>query len=161
MALQHDLELLKRVPLLEGFPDEQLRLIAFGSERELIRAGRELYRLGDESHGGYVVAGGQIDLVVYRGNREIVVDSRHEAMLVGELGLITTSIRATSAVSRTNSEVLFVPRALFQRMLNSFPESAAILHARISATVHTMLEQLQSLHAEIEKAPRFRPTRRR
>ncbi len=161
MALQNDVELLKRVALLRDFPDEQLRLLAFGAERELVRAGRELYRPGDESHGGYVVSGGQIDLVIYRGSREVVVDSCGEATLVGELGLVTDSIRATSAVARANSEVLFVPRVLFHRMLTSYPESAVIVHERISASVHSMLRQLEELHSVIQSAPKFDLPKRR
>ncbi len=161
MALQNDVDLLKRVDLLRGFPDEQLRLLAFGAERELVRAGRELFRTGDESQGGYVVSGGQIDLVIYRGSREVVVDTCAEATLVGELGLVTAATRATSAVARVNSEVMFVPRVLFHRMLSSYPESAAIVHERISASVHSMLRQLEELHSVIQAAPKFDLPKRR
>ena len=155
MALQNDLDLLLSVDLFQGFPEEQLRLLAFGTERELLRAGRELFRLGDASNGGYVIAGGQIDMIMFRGHREIILDSGYQGGLIGELGLITQAIRSTNAVARTNSEVMFIPRTLFHRMLNTYPESAAILHQRISLSVHRMLEQLHALRDSIDAAPKF------
>jgi CRP-like cAMP-binding protein len=157
MSLENDLHLLSRVALFDGFPPEQLRLLAFGTERELLRAGRELFKQGDTSSGGYVIAGGQIDLVIYRGNREVLLDSRHEAQIIGELGLITAAVRTASAVARTNSEVMFIPRMLFHRMLNAFPDSAVVLHRRISQSVLQMLAQLERLHEAIESAPKFPP----
>jgi CRP-like cAMP-binding protein len=159
MSLDNDLHLLSRVELFQGFPPEQLRLLAFGTERELLRAGRELFKQGDISSGGYVIAGGQIDLVIYRGSREVVLDSRHEGAVIGELGLITAAQRTTSAVARTNSEAMFIPRMLFHRMLNAFPQTAAVLHQRISRSVLHMLQQLEKLHETMEAAPRF-PDRR-
>lgn len=161
MALQHDLDLLQRVALFRDFPEDQLRLLAFGTERDLLRAGRELFRQGEKSQGGFVIAGGQIDLVMYRGGRELVMDSCGEASLVGELGLVTQSHQATAAVARTNSEAMFIPRALFHRMLNTFPQTAAVLHERIAASVHSMLQQLELLHASIEAAPKFQLPKRK
>lgn len=155
MSLDNDLHLLSRVALFDGFPPEQLRLIAFGTERELLRAGRELFKQGDVSTGGYVIAGGQIDQVIYRANREVLLDSRFESQVIGELGLITAAVRTASAVARTNSEVMFIPRMLFHRMLNAYPETAAILHQRISRSVLDMLEQLERLHETIQSAPKF------
>jgi CRP-like cAMP-binding protein len=155
MSLENDLHLLSRVELFQGFPPEQLRLLAFGTERELLRAGRELFKQGDVSSGGYVIAAGQIDLVIYRGSREVLLDTRYESEVIGELGLITAAQRTASAVARTNSEAMFIPRMLFHRMLNAFPESAAVLHQRISRSVVQMLQQLERLHATMESAPKF------
>ena len=39
MTLADDIQLLSRVPLFDGFPEEQLRLLAFGSKRMFMRSG--------------------------------------------------------------------------------------------------------------------------
>jgi len=161
MSLEQDIELLSRVALLRGIAAEQLRLLAFGTERELLRSGRELFRTGDQTPGGYVVCGGQIDLVIHRGNREIVLDTRHEAQSIAELGLITPVRQVFTGMARSNSEVIFIPRVLFHRMLNTFPETAAMLHHRITVAFGDMLKKLESLRETIEGAPRFAPAKER
>jgi CRP-like cAMP-binding protein len=159
MSLEQDIDLLSRVALLRGIPHEQLRLLAFGTERELLRSGKELFRIGDQTPGGYVVCGGQIDLVLYRAGREILLDSRREAESISEFGLITPIRQAFTALARTNSEVIFIPRVLFHRMLNTFPDTAALLHQRITVAFAAMLKQLEALQETIENAPRFDPAR--
>ncbi len=44
-------------------------------------------------------------------------------------------------------------------MLNAFPDSAVVLHQRISRSVLQMLQQLERLHEAIESAPKFPPRR--
>ena len=70
MALSDDIELLGGITLFEGFPAEQLRLLAFGSRRLFLRGGEVLFQEGDASDGGYVIVKGQLDLTVMAGNRE-------------------------------------------------------------------------------------------
>jgi CRP-like cAMP-binding protein len=159
MSLEQDIDLLSRVGLLHGIAPEQLRLLAFGTERELLRSGKELFRTGDQTPGGYVVCGGQVDLVLYRSGREILLDSRREAESIAELGLITPIRQAFTAIARTNSEVIFIPRVLFHRMLTTFPETAALMHQRITIAFAAMLKQLETLQETIDKAPRFDPAK--
>lgn len=159
MALEEDIELLASVEMFREFPEEQLRLIAFGTEREYLPGGRELFVQGDEAGGGYVVAKGQIDIVTYRGRREIILDSCLSGSLIGELALITRNQRIVNAVARTNSEVLYIPRLLFHRMLNAYPETAAVLHDRISQSVRRLTHQMSRVRDKMDQIPDlYRPS---
>lgn len=149
MSLDQDIALLARVSLFQGFTPEQLRLIAFGSERERLPAGAALYREGETASGGYVVASGQIDLMIMKGAREIAIESCNAGGLVGEMALIASNRRSTDAVARTDSEVLYIPRALFHRMLREYPETAAFLHGRIAQTVRRLMKQIEDVNARI------------
>lgn len=142
MGFEQDIALLSRVALFRDFTVEQLRLLAFGIERQWFNAGQELFSRGELSDGGYVVARGQIDIVAMRNNREIILDTCLEASLIGEMALIASNRRIATAVARVNSEVMFVPRALFHRMLKEYPEMAMMLHQRVSQNVERMMIQI-------------------
>ncbi|GIK82746.1 MAG: cyclic nucleotide-binding protein [Alphaproteobacteria bacterium] len=150
MTLDRDIALLSRVNLFQGFTPEQLRLIAFGTERERLPAGALLYREGETADGGYVVAHGQIDLVLPRGRREMVLESCGEGSLVGEMALIAANRRSTDALARLDSEVLYVPRTLFHRMLREYPETAAFLHGRIAQAVRRLVKQIDEVNRRLD-----------
>ena len=150
MGFEQDIALLSRVSLFRDFSVEQLRLLAFGIERQWFNAGQELFARGELSDGGYVVARGQIDIVAMRNDREILLDSCLEAALIGEMALIASNRRIETAVARVNSEVMFVPRALFHRMLREYPEMAMMLHHRISQNVNRMMTQIAKVGENME-----------
>jgi CRP-like cAMP-binding protein len=153
MGLEQDIELLARVALFQDFGIEQLRLIAFGTEREQLKTGTLLFSSGDESDGGYVVANGQVDIVVYRDEHEFILERCYEASLIGEMALITGNRRATAAIARQNSDLLFIPRSLFHRLLREYPDIAALLHGRIARSIRTMVHQMEKIHERLSDIP--------
>ena len=146
MALSDDIELLGGITLFEGFPAEQLRLLAFGSRRLFLRGGEVLFQEGDASDGGYVIVKGQLDLTVMAGNREKVLSSQLAGSLVGEVALVTSNRRVTNAIARTNCELIFMPRELFLRMLREYPELAASMHQRLADAVRLMMKDMSEVH---------------
>lgn len=153
MTLAQDIELLARVSLFEGFPDEQLRLLAFGSKRIFLRGGEVVFREGALSDGGYVVVSGQVDILVERNGRELIMASQLENSLIGEMALITTNRRVATALARTNAELIFIPRDLFKRMLGEYPQLAEKLHERISRSVRAMLKQMEAVQTRLSGIP--------
>jgi hypothetical protein len=55
MAIEDDIRILETVGLFETFTRDQLRLLAFGTERLVLREGRELYREGQAADCAYVI----------------------------------------------------------------------------------------------------------
>jgi CRP-like cAMP-binding protein len=153
MTLADDIQLLSRVPLFDGFPEEQLRLLAFGSKRMFMRPGEALYQQDAVSDGGYVVVTGQVDLVVHAGQREIVLASYLANSLIGELALITANRRIATAVVRGNCELVFIPRQLFRRMLEEYPELAEKLQSRIMHSVQRMLSEMAEVQEKMAGIP--------
>ena len=149
MSLDDDMGLLAKVGLFQGFTPDQLRLLAFGAEREHLASGEALFAEGDAAEGGYVVAFGHIDLLVRRGRRQVVIESVEEGGLVGEIAMIAANRRATDAVARVDSDVLFITRPLFLRLLREYPETAAALHAHIAYSVRQLTEQLSDVHGRL------------
>lgn len=139
--------------MFQSFETEQLRLIAFGTERRRLRKGACLFQQGEKSDGGYVVASGQIDIVMSQGGHEVTLESVTESGLIGELALITANKRVASAVARVESDVLFVPRALFHRLLQEYPQMAALLHARIAHSVRGIVAQMEAVRRKLAELP--------
>ena len=62
MALEDDIATLAGAPLFHLLERDALRLVAFAAETRALRAGDVLFRRGDRSDGGHVVARGAIAL---------------------------------------------------------------------------------------------------
>jgi CRP-like cAMP-binding protein len=150
MALDDDIAFLARVNLFKGFSRDQLRLLAFGAEREIVRAGNYLFRRDDDANGGYLVAAGQINLVVEKPEGEFILDRCHEGTLIGEAALVAPGKRIADAIARLDSEVILVPRSLFRRMLNEYPQSAAALQQEILQSVRRMLLRLEKMQKKLD-----------
>lgn len=149
MALDDDIRILSGVNLFSGFTQEQLRLLAFGTETMRLSAGRELYREGAAADCGFVVAGGTVGLYRNRDGERIKVGTAEPGALLGEFALIAEARRLTGAMAETDIEVIRLNRTLFRRILQEYPELAAQLHRRIA-------DDLQQMIARIERlAPRF------
>lgn len=151
MALDDDIRILSGVKLFEGFSQEQLRLLAFGTETMHLPADRKLYREEDEADSAYVVVSGGITLFRESDENRTPIAIVKPGAILGELALIADTRRLTSAAAATDSEVLRLNRKMFHRILEEYPELALRLHRRIT-------EELQALIRRIEElAPRFTP----
>lgn len=153
MHLEEAIEHLCKVQLFQGFPEDQLRLLAFGSEQLSLRPGDIVFRQNDLSDGGYVILSGQVDLVIHKDGEEIPVAKFMSHALVGEVALISVNRRVTTAIARTPAQLMHIPRAVFRRMLDEYPELAILLHQRIGESVKEMVFKLQRIQDKLEKIP--------
>ncbi|ANG98018.1 MULTISPECIES: cyclic nucleotide-binding domain-containing protein [Brucella] len=144
MALDDDIRILGSVGLFESFTPEQLRLLAFGAERLVLRAGRELFREGQSADCGYIVVSGNITLFHDADEGRIAIRPVGPGAMLGEMALIAQTTRLTGALAEEETEVIRISRAIFRRILEEYPEAAASLHAHIS-------KNLLQLIADIEK----------
>ncbi|WP_019170880.1 cyclic nucleotide-binding domain-containing protein [Pseudaminobacter salicylatoxidans] len=151
MALDDDIRILSGVKLFEGFSQEQLRLLAFGTETMRLPAGRKLYLEDDEADSAYVVISGGIILFHEHDQNRTPIAIIPPGAILGELALIADTRRLTSAAAESDSEVMRLNRRMFHRILEEYPDLAVRLHQRIT-------EELQALIRRIEAmAPRFTP----
>ncbi|MBC2883857.1 cyclic nucleotide-binding domain-containing protein [Ochrobactrum sp. CM-21-5] len=149
MALDDDIRILGTVGLFESFTPEQLRLLAFGAERLVLRAGRELFREGQSADCAYIVVSGNITLFHETDQGRVTIRPVAPGAMLGEMALIAQTTRLTGALAEVETEVIRISRSIFRRILEEYPEVAAMLHTHIS-------RNLLELIGEIEKvAPRL------
>ena len=150
MSLEDDIRVLSQVKFFDNINADQLRLLAFGAETVILHAGAELFLRDAPSDCGYVVISGLIDLTIIHGGEEKIVGSVEAGGLLGELALISDNLRPTGAVARRDSRLFRIPRVLFMRMLEKYPESAYDLHQKILRSVRTTIMQLDGLKIKLE-----------
>ena len=150
MSLDTDIELLSRVALFEGFRPDHLRLLAFGAEARTLGRGTQVYLEGTRADGGTVIVRGQIRLT--SGEAHCTVTTHGAGALLAETALITPVEHAATAEAIEHTEVLKIPRPLFLRMLEEYPELAGILQRRLARRVVGFVDKLDILRARLDHA---------
>ena len=74
--------------------------------------------------------------------------SRPAGALLGETALLIATARPATARALDSSRLLRIPRPLFLRMLEGFPEAARTLRAQLGARVGETLAALETVRAE-------------
>ncbi|SHK68426.1 cyclic nucleotide-binding protein [Bradyrhizobium lablabi] len=120
MSIEDDVALLERVPTLRLLGTTALRMLAIGSEQRNFARGDVLFNAGDDADAGFIVQRGAFRIDDGAG-AEIVVGP---GALIGELALIATMRRPSSAIALEQSTVIRIARSLFQRVLESDPAAA-------------------------------------
>lgn len=147
-GLQDDIALLSSVPLFAGMNDGQLRLVAFGAERRRLSPGQALFREHAPAECAYIVAGGQVDLTVTgRDGKPELRETVGAGTLLSELALVTLVERKYTATARAEAEVLRITRSLFLRLLEEYPEIAAMVQERLRENLAAMVGGIEALDA--------------
>lgn len=141
MALDDDIAVLARVALFASFGNEQLRLIAFGAEPYDLPNGGFLCRSGDIADGGFVLVSGKLARLNDNANSVDRTFSQ-SGTLIGELSLLIRCAWQNTVVAEQASRLLRLPRPLFRRILEEYPQTAfeleKILTADLSSKVRLM-----------------------
>lgn len=133
----------RTLDMFAGFSDEQLRLLAFVCEDVSLRPGDGLYAAGDAANGAYVLVSGALEA----GSDADEAGGRFRiepVSLIGELGLMLTRPRATTVRAIHRSQLLFVPREPFLKLLRTDPalaeDVAATLRAELARYLDTIVQ---------------------
>ncbi len=145
MSLESDIAILRNVRLFDGLETDQLRLLAFGAEHRRLRTGEFVFRENARADAGFVIVSGSVVLTRGRGEGAKVVSRHGPGTLLGEICLITETTRPTNAQTETDCDIIRISRTLFRRMLEEYPEFAAVLHQRIRDELEAMLADIERL----------------
>ncbi len=101
-----------------------MRILAIGAETRYVHGGEVLFNAGDAAEGGFVVQEGSFSLSASPASdgRAVIVGP---FTLLGEVALFTETTRPATATALEPSTVLSIPRPLFLKMLDSFPDCGA------------------------------------
>jgi CRP-like cAMP-binding protein len=146
MAIDDDITFLERVPTLSLLGRQALRILAIGAETRYIHSGEVLFKRGDEADGAYVIQEGRFKLSSNDGN-ELTVGP---CTLLGEVALFSETLRPATARALEPSTVLRIPRFLFVRMLDSFPEAARKLREILAARLDQATREISNVRAVLD-----------
>ena len=146
MAIDDDITFLERVPTLSLLGRQALRILAIGAETRYIHSGEVLFKRGEEADGAYVIQEGRFKLSSNDGN-ELTVGP---CTLLGEVALFSETRRPATARALEPSTVLRIPRFLFVRMLDSFPEAARKLREILAARLDQATREISNVRAVLD-----------
>jgi CRP-like cAMP-binding protein len=146
MAIDDDITFLERVPTLSLLGRQALRILAIGAETRYIHSGEVLFKRGEEADGAYVIQEGRFKLSSNDGD-ELTVGP---CTLLGEVALFSETRRPATARALEPSTVLRIPRFLFVRMLDSFPEAARKLREILAARLDQATREISNVRAVLD-----------
>jgi CRP-like cAMP-binding protein len=153
MAIEDDINFFEKVPTLSMLGRGALRILAIGAESRYVHSGETLFAVGDDANGGYVVQEGSFRLSPRGGDpaKSIRVGI---GTLLGELALFTETMRPVTATALEPSTVLCIPRPLFLKMLDGYPDAAVRLREILAGRTDESERDLQRLRAVIDPSAR-------
>jgi CRP-like cAMP-binding protein len=124
MTIEDDIAFFERVPTLGFLGRDALRILAIGADSRYVHGGEILFNTGDEADSAFVIQEGSFSLAsgLAPDNGKPMVVGR--GSLIGELALLIDSKRASTATALEPSTVLRIPRTLFLKVLDGFPDVA-------------------------------------
>jgi CRP-like cAMP-binding protein len=150
MSIDDDIAFLNRVPTLALLGREPLRILAIGAENRYVHDGDVLFREGEAADGGYVVQEGAFSLTsqhISPGMRPVTVGP---GALLGEIALLTNTVRPATATALEPSSVIRIPRTLFMKMLEGYPDAARRLRKMIADRADQAMEEIRSVRPVLD-----------
>ena len=147
MTIEDDIGFFERVPTLSLLGRQALRILAIGAETRYIHGGEVLFNACDEADGGFVIQEGRFSLASSEDDRTITVGP---FTLLGELALFTETQRPATATALEPSTVLLIPRELFIKMLDSFPDAARKLREILAKRLDISAREIDNVRAVLD-----------
>ena len=151
MTIEDDIAFLERVPALRLLGRDALRILAIGSETRYIHEGISLFGEGEDADAAYVVQEGSFDLVSQKSNTPPSVAV--PGTLIGELALLTETRRPATATAREPSSVVRIPRQLFLKMLEGYPDAARRMRDAMAARVNQTAGEFARVRSALAGGP--------
>ncbi len=146
MALENDMAVLARVPMFATLGDDQLRLIAFGAEPYDLVEGRRLCRAGDMAECAFVLTSGTLARLAGDDEDDQIERSFSEpGTLIGELSLLTRCEWQSTIIAQTQCRLLRLPRPLFRRILDEYPNTALDIKERMTADLSAKVRLMEAV----------------
>lgn len=92
-----------------------------------VSTGVPLIREGEPGRGLFIVLAGEVDVTKVDGDSKVLLASLKPGDVFGEISLLHDEVATASVTSARPSTVLFLERAVFQKLIEAFPEIRAKL----------------------------------
>ncbi|AFY48639.1 sigma-54 interacting regulator,cyclic nucleotide-binding protein [Nostoc sp. PCC 7524] len=143
-------------------PPEALQAIANSFHYFRVAPQTLIYQEGQTPTGLYLLKSGKVEIFRESLIGQLLIRYRHAGDLFGYT-LIANAVEGhyqTSAIALTQSEVLFLPKAAFQRLIVEHPTIQQVIHSQLSQDLHEYAiriawsqVRIQSLQSYIQPVP--------
>jgi CRP-like cAMP-binding protein len=147
MTIEDEIALLENVPLFRRLGNGALRSLAIAAETYSMQAGELLFTAGETADGAYIVQAGSVSLTPERGD-EVVAGP---GTLLGEAALLAPTTRPATATACEASTVLRISRAMFLKVLDSYPDAAQRLREVLAARSDQWAREMANVRAALTR----------
>jgi CRP-like cAMP-binding protein len=154
MTIEDDIAFLERVPTFAQLGFSALQIVAIGSETKHLEDGEVLFRAGETADAGYVIQQGSLRLTRHDVKRSDPSVTLGPGALVGELALVTETLRPATAVAIEPTTVMRISRTLFRRVLEGFPDAARLMRDRMAERANQASEEIAAVRGTLDPARR-------
>src|ERR1043165_125864 len=151
MSIEDDIAFLERVPTLGLLGREALRILAISAESRYLHSGNVLFRDGEVADAGYVIQEGSFTLAPERAGG-LEPTTVGPGSLLGELALLTETKRPVTATANEPSTVIRIPRTLFLKMLEGYPDAAQRLRDDMMARADQSTREIRAVRRVLDGA---------
>ncbi len=154
MSLTEEVELLRSIPLFQNIEPSKLKLLAFTSERLTFAPGQKLCTMGDVGDAGYVIVGGEADVIIETPEGPLVVATVGKNAFIGEIAILCDVSRTATVTAVTETETLKITKDLFFRLITEFPTMAVEIMRELASRLEHTNAQLEATNAQLTEANR-------
>lgn len=155
MSVRSDTELLRQTPLFADVDPTQLQVLVFSAERLEIAAGETLFAPGSLVGAGYLVLGGQGEVLTSSAGEDEApapVALVEAGAFVGERAMIANLPVSMTVRARLPLRVLRIGHDLFLRVCGEFPEIGEKVMEALAHRLETSLDDLRRIQAQFDRA---------
>jgi CRP-like cAMP-binding protein len=153
MTIEDDIAFLERVPTFAQLGFSALQIIAIGSESRQLESGEVLFRAGETADAGYVVQFGALKLTKHDVKRADPSVTLGPGVLIGELALLTETVRPATAVAAEPTTVIRISRSLFRKVLEGFPDAARLMRDRLAERANQATDEIAAVRTTLDNNP--------
>ena len=150
MTIEDDIAFLEQVPTFALLGREALRILAIGAESRYVHAGEVLFQAGESADGGYLVQEGTFTLRPDTGDSNPPEVTVSRGALLGEFALLTETVRPVTATANEPSTVVRIPRSLFVKMLEGYPDAAQRLRDHLARRAEQTAKDIVAVRSVLD-----------
>jgi CRP-like cAMP-binding protein len=156
MTIEDDIAFLERVPTFAQLGFSALQIVAIGSETKHLEDGEVLFRAGETADAGYVIQEGALKLTKHDPRRSDPSVTLGPGVLIGELALVTETVRPVTAIAAEPTTVIRISRSLFRKVLEGFPEAARLMRDRLAERANQANDEISLVRGTLDPPDRRR-----
>jgi len=115
---------LKNVELFKDLPDTDLKYLSKNIKQIKLSVGEELFTEGSSGDNAYIIEEGELEILKFSNNRDILLAVRTSGEVIGEIGLLQNVPRMATVRARTNCTLILIDKKTFNGLIHNSPSAA-------------------------------------
>ena len=155
MKVRAEAEVFRRIPLFADCDWAQLQVLAFNCDREEFDEGETIVKQGAKGDAAYLILKGRAEVVTTTAGRTRPVAAVEAGSFIGELAMIAGLPYSITAIAVISVTAARVPRGLFMRVAEEFPEFGAKVFAAMARKLDGSVNDLMTVKRAFDEARPF------